>query len=120
MKPKKSISVSIREAIGLRAYHIWEREGRPEGREHLHWLLAEEQILREQPAEETPLLPHHSATVMAVPVNRKPVETKDTKTNADKTPKAKAIATAAGATKTKASPAKTKKTTKAKPAPRSS
>jgi hypothetical protein len=29
------------EAIRRRAYEIWESEGRPEGRDHIHWLRAE-------------------------------------------------------------------------------
>ena len=33
-----------------RARHIWEREGRPEGRSAEHWRLAEEEIAREDVA----------------------------------------------------------------------
>ena len=29
-----------REEVGLRAYFIWEREGKPQGREQQHWLQA--------------------------------------------------------------------------------
>ena len=29
-----------RDEIGLRAYFIWEREGKPQGREQHHWLQA--------------------------------------------------------------------------------
>lgn len=32
------------EAIALCALGIWEAEGRPEGRAHEHWLLAEAQL----------------------------------------------------------------------------
>ena len=32
------------EQIAQRAYEIWEREGKPEGREQEHWLLAEEEL----------------------------------------------------------------------------
>jgi hypothetical protein len=28
------------------AYAIWEAEGRPEGRSHQHWLMAEQQVAR--------------------------------------------------------------------------
>lgn len=28
------------------AYAIWEAEGRPEGRAHQHWLMAEQQVAR--------------------------------------------------------------------------
>lgn len=39
------ISDEQRREIELCAYHIWEREGRPQGREHIHWLMAEAEIL---------------------------------------------------------------------------
>lgn len=38
-------SDNIRREIAVRAYHIWEREGRPQGREHEHWLMAETEVL---------------------------------------------------------------------------
>ena len=34
--------------IQQRAYEIWEREGRPEGRKDLHWDQASEEIEREE------------------------------------------------------------------------
>jgi hypothetical protein len=36
----------IYERIQRRAYELWESEGRPEGREHAHWLQAESEIAR--------------------------------------------------------------------------
>lgn len=51
MKTKNSISDDIQKEIALRAYYIWEREGRPEGREHAHWTLAEAEVLSERPAK---------------------------------------------------------------------
>jgi len=36
-----------REAIQKRSYNIWEREGRPHGRDHEHWTLAEAELLAE-------------------------------------------------------------------------
>jgi hypothetical protein len=30
--------------IAVRAYHIWEEEGRPHGRDFDHWLKAEQEI----------------------------------------------------------------------------
>jgi Protein of unknown function (DUF2934) len=36
--------------VRLRAYLIWEREGRPEGREVDHWLAAEGEIAKEEDA----------------------------------------------------------------------
>ena len=32
------------EEIARRAYFIWERQGRPAGREREHWLLAEQEL----------------------------------------------------------------------------
>ena len=34
----------VRDRIQRRAYELWESEGRPEGREHTHWLQAEREI----------------------------------------------------------------------------
>jgi general stress protein YciG len=36
--------------VRMRAYLIWEREGRPEGKELEHWLAAEREISKEQDA----------------------------------------------------------------------
>jgi phosphoenolpyruvate synthase/pyruvate phosphate dikinase len=54
MKTKNSISDDIQKEIALRAYYIWEREGRPEGREAAHWALAEAEVLCERPAKAAP------------------------------------------------------------------
>ena len=35
--------------IAQRAYAIWEREGRPHGRDYDHWLKAEREIETDQP-----------------------------------------------------------------------
>lgn len=48
MKTKTLISDEIRNAIALKAYYIWEEEGRPEGRGAEHWARAEAEILREE------------------------------------------------------------------------
>ena len=37
--------VPTREEIALRAYQIWEKEGRPPGRDEEHWLLAERELM---------------------------------------------------------------------------
>ncbi|MDE2183246.1 MAG: DUF2934 domain-containing protein [Alphaproteobacteria bacterium] len=37
--------VDIRKQIEVRAYHIWESEGRPHGRSDEHWRRAEAEIL---------------------------------------------------------------------------
>jgi hypothetical protein len=34
-----------REEIALRAYQIWEQEGRPPGRDKVHWMLAEQELI---------------------------------------------------------------------------
>jgi Protein of unknown function (DUF2934) len=35
----------VRELIAIRAYEMWENEGRPHGRHALHWRQAEQEIL---------------------------------------------------------------------------
>lgn len=45
MTAANPISDNTRHEIEVRAYQIWEREGRPQGREHVHWLMAEAEIL---------------------------------------------------------------------------
>ncbi len=35
------------ELIAARAYHIWEKQGRPQGRDVANWLLAESQLKQE-------------------------------------------------------------------------
>ena len=37
------------EAIRERAYHIWEREGRPHGRDFEHWVRAQVELIAETP-----------------------------------------------------------------------
>jgi hypothetical protein len=44
-------SEKVRRDIQMRAYHIWEGEGRPQGREREHWLRAEAEILSRKPAK---------------------------------------------------------------------
>jgi hypothetical protein len=44
------------EAIRMRAYHIWEREGRPEGRDLEHWIQARIELT----AEVVPVQPQRS------------------------------------------------------------
>jgi hypothetical protein len=48
MNARNPGSNDLRSDIALRAYFIWERSGRPEGRQHDHWALAEAEILSEQ------------------------------------------------------------------------
>jgi hypothetical protein len=42
--------------IRMRAYHLWELEGRPEGRERIHWVRAEAEI-REKMQPSRPFVP---------------------------------------------------------------
>jgi hypothetical protein len=52
MSVKNTISNDVRRDIEIRAYLIWESEGRPHGREHEHWARAEAEILGgPQPSE---------------------------------------------------------------------
>jgi hypothetical protein len=43
---------NIAERVRQRAYEIWEREGRPEGREQEHWEQAEREIAKVRGARE--------------------------------------------------------------------
>ncbi len=47
MKPKtrEQTTESLRKIIEARAYELWERDGRPNGRHAAHWLQAEAEIL---------------------------------------------------------------------------
>lgn len=40
--------------IQERGYYIWEREGRPDGRDLEHWLRAEAEVAEEEAAGPTP------------------------------------------------------------------
>jgi len=51
MKPKSAMTDELRKRIELRAYLIWESEGRPHGREKEHWHRAEAEILGAKPAK---------------------------------------------------------------------
>jgi len=42
--------MNTEQAIRERSYFIWEREGRPEGRNVEHWLLAESEVRAEPKA----------------------------------------------------------------------
>jgi len=47
-KPAPSTEEAVRRQIEVRAYLIWERDGRPQGRHAEHWALAEKEIFGEQ------------------------------------------------------------------------
>lgn len=42
-----AIADAAYDKIRRRAYEIWEREGRPSGRQHEHWAQAEREVLNE-------------------------------------------------------------------------
>lgn len=69
MKTKAPGSGDITKEIALRAYYIWENEGRPHGREHSHWARAEAEILSEAP-------PNKAAAPKKAPA-KKPVATRN-------------------------------------------
>lgn len=111
MKTKKSISDDVRAAIELRAYYIWEREGRPIGRGAEHWALAEAEIASE--------LTVKKAAVATVPEPPAPKPAAPKKAPAAKAAEKMAATPAkqsAAATPAVEAPAKTAKTVKTKKA----
>ncbi|MGH6943294.1 MAG: DUF2934 domain-containing protein [Geminicoccaceae bacterium] len=44
--PAGRLPADLREMIRQRAYELWEREGRPEGREQAHWQQAELELAK--------------------------------------------------------------------------
>lgn len=65
-----------KQAIAGRAYHIWEREGRPQGQDLDHWLQAEREIAVEGRSK-----------AQASGATRKPAKTAGAKKAAPKTPR---------------------------------
>ncbi len=66
--------------VRVRAYHIWEREGRPEGQAEAFWLRAITELETERSANTTPVnqVPPHPA--LSNPPNRRiadPIEKND-------------------------------------------
>lgn len=45
--------VALHEAISVRAYAIWEREGRPHNNDWEHWFKAESEVLKSTAARQT-------------------------------------------------------------------
>jgi len=54
IKPSIWTADALRRQIEVRAYLIWERDGRPQGRHAEHWALAEKEILGEQNGKAPP------------------------------------------------------------------
>jgi hypothetical protein len=48
------ISGDLTQKIRQRAYEIWEREGRPHGRDRIHWLRAEAEMRDARPPVQAP------------------------------------------------------------------
>lgn len=65
--------VDVEERIRQRAYAIWEREGRPDGRDADHWALAREEIAIEDNLSST-LLPNPAGGPDATARRTEPVE----------------------------------------------
>ena len=73
MKARNRISGEVRRAIEVRAYLIWECEGRPHGREKEHWRRAEAEIMGKAPAKKAPPAKTNSATKAVAAVKTKSV-----------------------------------------------
>ena len=103
----------LQERIRQRARAIWEREGRPDGREHDHWRTAEEEIAAEDAAAAKPGAKPKRAKARTA--EAKPAAPKRTK----KPAAAAEAASAAAPAKTARSPGKTtaSATKSASPAP---
>jgi hypothetical protein len=57
-------------AIRDRAYQIWEREGRPHGRERAHWQQATEELMREAGAVDADDMPQQAPSALPAPTSR--------------------------------------------------
>ena len=73
MKARNRISDEVRRAIEVRAYLIWEGEGRPHGCEKEHWRRAEAEIMGKAPAKKAPAAKTNSATKTVATVKTKSV-----------------------------------------------
>lgn len=61
------------------AYAIWEAEGKPEGRDAQHWILAEERVAASAGQPTTPVAGAVSSTATDTPKVTKPVKNAATK-----------------------------------------
>ncbi|MGI3901396.1 MAG: DUF2934 domain-containing protein [Janthinobacterium lividum] len=74
-----TVTASTHDSIALRAYFIWNDEGRPQGRHDHHWFSAEAVEVLEAGASEaavTPLAPAKTAVSAKVATARKPAAAK--------------------------------------------
>ncbi len=66
------------QAVREKAYFIWEREGRPEGRAHDHWYRAIREAFRHEPGpDEEPLSEEEKVLAGRVDVNMPALLTRD-------------------------------------------
>ena len=74
MKTKSAnrLSDEVRRKIEVRAYLIWEGEGRPHGREKEHWQRAEAETLGKAPAKKASAAKTNGTTKTAAAVKTKP------------------------------------------------
>jgi len=111
MNAKTPVGDDIRNQIALRAYFIWEREGRPDGREAEHWTLAEAEIKSELTVKKAATAKKTGKKAPITKANQKKAAT-PAKESAGIKPAVEAPAKAAVVTK----PVKTKKAARAKKA----
>ena len=83
MKPKtpEQTTESLRKIIEARAYELWERDGRPNGRHAAHWLEAEAEILNLAPipkpaSKKAKAAPKAAPKTKAVPKAKSTVKSK--------------------------------------------
>jgi hypothetical protein len=60
-----------------RAYFIWEREGRPEGRAHDHWYRATREAFRPEPGPDESMLDEERILAGRIDANMPALLTKD-------------------------------------------
>jgi len=68
-----SLIDEVEKRVQQRAYEIWEREGRPEGREADHWALAKEEVAIEDNQSQA-LMPNPSQGGDDTVIHPEPVE----------------------------------------------
>jgi len=80
MKAKPAVSDAVRREIEVRAYLIWESEGRPHGCEREHWLRAEAEILGKRPVKKAaPAKTNGVSKVVAVAKTKRTAKAKPSK-----------------------------------------
>jgi hypothetical protein len=64
------------DSIRERAYQIWEREGRPHGRDYDHWIQARVELIAEAASNQRPRKPAQLSTAAAKSAPAKPAAAK--------------------------------------------